>query len=96
MIHVCSFSKSNGITVLSKGYPGIVATVKGEAFITNYDTRIFARAGFGDVLAGKVGAFWLNEKDATIACIKALLDGQQKANATIERGNKAPEPLDII
>lgn len=96
MIQVCSFSKSNGITVLSKGYPGIVATVKGVAFITNYDTRIFARAGFGDVLAGKVGAFWLNEKDATIACIKALLDGQQKANATIERGNKAPEPLDII
>ncbi len=96
MIQVCAFAKSFGITVLSKGYPGIIATKDGEAFVTNYDTRMFARAGFGDVLAGKVSAFWMNLKNEPLACIKALLDGKNKVETAFEMGNNSPEPLDII
>jgi NAD(P)H-hydrate epimerase len=96
MIQVSAFAKKHNITILSKGYPGILASKNGEAFLTTYDSRIFARAGFGDVLAGKIGAFWLTEQNEIIASSKALLQGYQKARLVLEMGKNAPEPLDII
>ncbi len=96
MIQICAFAKKHGISILSKGYPGILASKNGEAFLTTYNTRIFTRAGFGDVLAGKVGAFWLTDKEEIIACCKAFIHGQQKAQLFIQVGKTTPEPLDII
>lgn len=96
MIQVSAFAKKHNSTILSKGYPGILASKNGEAFLTTYDSRIFARAGFGDVLAGKIGAFWLTEQNEIIASSKALLQGYQKARLVLEMGKNAPEPLDII
>jgi NAD(P)H-hydrate epimerase len=88
-------SKKN-ITILSKGMPGIVGTETAEAYITGYDTRGFTRAGFGDVLAGKVSAFWLISQDPEIACFRALMDGKVKAQNYYSSHSGVLEPIDII
>ena len=83
-------------TILSKGLPSIIATEAKTNLLTGYDTRVFSRAGFGDVLAGKVGAFWLTKKNAELACCFALLDGKEKAENHIFSSAAALEPLHII
>ncbi|SMO43232.1 NAD(P)H-hydrate epimerase [Gracilimonas mengyeensis] len=82
-------------TILSKGMPSIVATTKETPYMTGYDTRIFSRAGFGDVLAGKTGAFWLKYEASELACFHALLDGHQKTMES-DKPTGQLEPLDII
>jgi NAD(P)H-hydrate epimerase len=89
-------SSTKNITVLSKGMPSIVGTNKGEAYLTGYDTRIFSRAGFGDVLAGKTGAFWLQYSSADMACFYALKDGFKKSQQYITSNTGSLEPIDII
>ncbi|MDZ7808555.1 MAG: NAD(P)H-hydrate epimerase [Gracilimonas sp.] len=93
---VKSLSAEYNITILSKGMPGIVGTENGKAYITGYDTRVFTRAGFGDVLAGKVSANWLISQSPEIACFKALLDGKDKANNYYSSHSGVLEPIDII
>ncbi|MTI87643.1 MAG: NAD(P)H-hydrate epimerase [Balneolaceae bacterium] len=96
MMETCSTSKEKKVTILSKGLPSIVATTSGQSFITGYDTRIFARAGFGDILAGKIGAYWLTYPSTKLACFHALLNGYEKAAHFIRENERGPEPLDII
>ncbi len=93
---VCQYSKENKITILSKGMPSVVGTEKGEAYITGYDTRVFARAGFGDVLAGKTAAYWLVYNSTDMACFHALLDGYEKSLNNFEINTGLLEPFDII
>lgn len=90
------YTKNKEITILSKGMPSIVGTEKGDTYITGYDTRVFARAGFGDVLAGKTGAYWLVYNSAAMACFHALLDGYEKSLNNFELNSGLLEPLDII
>jgi NAD(P)H-hydrate epimerase len=93
---VKALTTEKNITILSKGMPGIVGTENGKFYITGYDTRAFTRAGFGDVLAGKVSAYWLISKSPDIACFKALLDGKDKANNYYSSHSDVLEPIDII
>jgi NAD(P)H-hydrate epimerase len=91
-----SLSKSLGSTVLSKGLPSIISSSNGQSISTDYDTRIFSRAGFGDVLAGKVAGYLLLTKNRELACCLALSDGKTKA-VDYSHGTSEPlEPLDII
>lgn len=96
LLQTSKYSKTHNITVLSKGMPSIIASSHGEAYLTSYDTRIFSRAGFGDVLAGKIGAYWLKEENPELACAFVLLDGKDKADHHILSGVNSLEPLDII
>ncbi|WP_051069997.1 NAD(P)H-hydrate epimerase [Balneola vulgaris] len=84
LIQVSSKAKSEQLTILSKGYPGIVGTSDGDAYLTTYETRIFSRAGFGDVLAGKVSAYFLKTNHPNMACFLALLDGKYKSEEALE------------
>jgi NAD(P)H-hydrate epimerase len=84
------------LTILAKGMPSIVGTESGVPYLTGYDTRIFSRAGFGDVLAGKVGAYWLKFSSVEMACFHALLDGSEKAKQYYEANSGSLEPIDII
>ena len=93
---VKKLATDKNITILSKGIPGIVGTETGETYITGYDTRNFTRAGFGDVLAGKVSAHWLIYRSPEIACFKALLDGKIKADNYYSSHSGVLEPIDII
>ncbi|MDR9419146.1 NAD(P)H-hydrate epimerase [Gracilimonas sp.] len=88
-------SKKN-ITILSKGMPSVVGAEHGATFLTGYDTRIFSRAGFGDVLAGKTGAFWILFDTGEQACMHALLDGYHKSTQFYYSQQGFLEPTDII
>ncbi len=81
--------------ILSKGLPSEVVTGK-QVFMTGYDTRIFSRAGFGDILAGKVAGFWLSKKSMELACCFALLDGKEKADVHSSSSTSALEPVHLI
>ncbi|MBD3616771.1 MAG: NAD(P)H-hydrate epimerase [Gracilimonas sp.] len=89
-------AKEHKITLLSKGMPTMVGTESGDIYLTGYDTQIFSRAGFGDVLAGKVGAFWLTYSTAESACFHALLDGLEKSQQYFAQESGSLEPIDII
>lgn len=84
------------ITILSKGIPSVVGTESGDAYLTGYETRIFSRAGFGDVLAGKIGAYWLTYSSAELACFHGLLDGFEKAQQYFVDSSGSLAPVDII
>ena len=90
------FAEENDLTLLSKGLPSVVLDASGEVLATGYDTRVFSRAGFGDVLAGKVAAFWLTAQNRELACCFALLDGKEKADTHMFSSAEALEPLHII
>lgn len=96
LIQMCKFSKTKNVTILSKGFPGILGTTSGEAYLTGYDTRIFSRAGFGDILAGKVSAYLLKTNDVNFASFKALLDGKQKAHDHLSLNKSPLEPIHLI
>ncbi|MGN8224665.1 NAD(P)H-hydrate epimerase [Gracilimonas sp. BCB1] len=89
-------AREEKITILSKGMPTIVGTETGDAYLTGYETRIFSRAGFGDVLAGKVGAYWLKYSSSELACFYGLLDGFQKAQQYFVENSGSLAPIDII
>lgn len=94
---VRSYCGENGITMLSKGYPSIVGTPEGNCYITDYDTRVFSRAGFGDVLAGKIAARWALGYDERMSCALAMLEGRERAEElTGGPSPHIPEPHDLI
>lgn len=94
VIKKCASEK--GITILSKGMPSMVGTESGDLYLTGYDTRVFSRAGFGDVLAGKTGAFWLKHRSAELGCSHALLDGFNKSQQYFVSRTGSLSPIDII
>ena len=89
-------TKAEKITILSKGMPSMVGTESGDAYLTGYETRIFSRAGFGDVLAGKIGAYWLTYSSSELACFYGLLDGFEKAQQYFAENSGSLAPIDII
>lgn len=94
--YVRQMSANKNITVVSKGFPAIIGTPGQECYLTGYDTRIFARAGFGDVLAGKIGAYWAGGNSATLSSALGLLDGYKKVTSLNQYDNYIPEPNDLI
>lgn len=93
---VRNFSSDYEVTVLSKGMPGIIGMSSGACYLTNYDTRYFARAGSGDVLAGKVGAYLAFNHDPDVCCAEGLLRGKQKLDRYLQDAQDLPEPKNFI
>lgn len=86
-------STEKGITVVSKGFPAVIGTPDAKCYLTGYDTRIFARAGFGDVLSGKIGAYWALDYAPSKSATLGLLNGYKKAAASEKN---ILEPIDLI
>lgn len=93
---VSQMALQKNITVLSKGMPAMVGTESKDVYLTGYDTRMFSRAGFGDVLAGNVAANWLLQPSPEISCFHSLLNGYNKAHTYYSTKSGPLEPLDII
>lgn len=62
-----------GCHVVSKGNPTLFSAADGMIYITEYDTRIFARAGFGDVLAGTIAGKLAVTRQAEPAIVGAFI-----------------------
>ncbi|MEL7832567.1 NAD(P)H-hydrate dehydratase [Fodinibius sp. Rm-B-1B1-1] len=93
---VRKYAQQKDVTLLSKGMPGIVGTPSGKCYLTNYNTRYFARAGSGDVLAGKVGAYLAMNNSPDKSCCLGLLNGKQKLDHYLKEYTQLPEPKDFI
>lgn len=85
------------ITIVSKGFPVIVGTANGQTYVTSYDTRRFSRAGFGDILAGKIGAYRSLGYRAGKSSALALLKGKHISDRLLEEDpDHIIEPKDFI
>ncbi len=83
-----------GATVLSKGYPSVTHTPGGSRFVTGYDTRVFNKVGYGDVLAGLAAGYMALGGDAATSAIAAQIESHKRYQAAIAAGNSA-DPWDI-
>lgn len=93
---VRKYAHQKNVTLLSKGMPGIVGTPSGKCYLTNYNTRYFARAGTGDVLAGKISANLALQNNPDRSCCLGLLNGKLKLNDYLKDYPQLPEPKDFI
>lgn len=93
---VREYATEKSVTVLSKGMPGIVGTPSGKCYLTNYNTKYFARAGSGDVLAGKIGAYLALDNSPDKSCCLGLLNGKQKLQTFLMHHKTRPEPKNFI
>jgi NAD(P)H-hydrate epimerase len=79
-----------GCTLLSKGHPTVLATPDNGLYLTGYDTRIFSKAGFGDVLAGTIAGKLAVSHMANQAITDALI-----SNFNAAEKHHDPQPGDI-
>lgn len=94
---VKQFASEKQVTLVSKGLPVVIGVETGESYITDYNTRKFSRAGFGDVLAGKIGAFWSQEYSPAKSSALALLDGKHILDELLkDNPDRIIEPKDFI
>lgn len=94
---VKKLSAEKDVCIVSKGFPVILGTPQIGTYLTSYDTRKFSRAGFGDVLAGKIGAFWSRNNSAAKSSALALLKGKYILENLLEKdSSRIVEPKDFI
>lgn len=87
------FKKKNQCSILLKGNPAFACIHNGENFITAYDTSLFARAGFGDVLSGALSAFLSISGEADQAVLHALYSGYKAFEQWDQETPPGPEDL---
>lgn len=88
-----SFTKKHQISLLLKGNPLFVTQPNEPPLITGYDTGMFNRAGFGDVLAGSAAAYLSITSSREKAIISALLDGYKRYQSADHIKPFSPEYL---
>jgi len=88
---VKNFVSKYSSTLFSKGYPAILGNHSG-LYISGYDTSIFSRAGFGDVLAGTISTNLAISNNSELSVIRALVDGYKKAI----KKKKPVEPRNLL
>lgn len=93
---VKKYAQNHDVTMLSKGMPGIIGTPAGKCYLTEYNTRYFARAGSGDVLSGKIGSRLAFGDKPDKSCAIALLQGKKKLDNFLQKKEEIPEPSDFI
>ena len=85
-----------GCTLISKGTPVFVHSAKDrQTLISGYDATLFARAGFGDILAGQVAAFFARSKKPLQSAEHGLVFGYQKMSKLVAGHTLFPEPSDF-
>lgn len=87
------FVKTHQISLLLKGNPTFYIDITGELFITEYDTSMFTRAGFGDVLAGTISTNLAITSKSSTSVIDALNSGFKKYQHHPESDTFGPEHL---
>lgn len=80
-------------SVLMKGDPAILSFIKGNKYITGYDTSMFSRAGFGDVLSGALASNTAITENPELAAVSALYNGYMKFHNHQDTEPFGPEHL---
>lgn len=74
-----NFADQANVSLLLKGNPTILSFKDGKNFITGYDTAMFSRAGFGDVLSGALAANLSISENTELAAVSALYNGYKNS-----------------
>jgi NAD(P)H-hydrate epimerase len=90
MTTIEKLTHDQGCSLLSKGHPTVLATPGGGLYITGYDTRLFSKAGFGDVLAGTIAGKLAVSRITNQAITDALISNFKAAEK-----HPDPQPSDI-
>jgi ADP-dependent NAD(P)H-hydrate dehydratase / NAD(P)H-hydrate epimerase len=88
-------SARTGAITVAKGAPTYVTGSPAGTFVTAYDTTLFGRIGFGDVLAGKIAAAMATGYAPATASVHALLEGYRRY-LSVSSTEHIPGPADII
>ncbi len=75
--------------VLAKGLPSVTHTPNGTRYVTGYDTRIFNKVGYGDVLAGLAAGYMALGGDAATSAIAAQIESYRRYLQLSDGGNVA-------
>ncbi|MDZ7718623.1 MAG: NAD(P)H-hydrate epimerase [Balneolaceae bacterium] len=81
------FTKQAQVSLLLKGNPSILSFENSASYITGYDTSMFSRAGFGDVLSGALAANLSICENPELAAVSALYNGYKNSQ---EPGSNKP------
>ncbi len=87
------FQKQNQVNIFLKGNPAILCLASSKPFITGYNTAIFNRAGFGDVLSGAIAANISLEKSLPVATLRTLYETYLALTPLIGKQTIGPEKL---
>lgn len=87
------FADDTKISLLIKGNPTILAFKGGNNFVTGYDTSVFSRAGFGDVLSGAVASNTAITENPELAAITSLYNGYMNFQKFAENEPFGPEHM---
>jgi len=88
-----NFINQSKVSLLMKGNPTFVSLRDGNNFITGYDTSIFSRAGFGDVLSGALAANISISQNVELATVSSLYSGYRHSQDFGENESFGPEHL---
>jgi len=87
-------AKKYGIWIVSKGLPTAICTPEGFSYWTQYDTTLFNRTGFGDVLSGAMAAMMLESSSVDMALVKACLQNWEQAQDVLTiKAHLSPDDL---
>jgi NAD(P)H-hydrate repair Nnr-like enzyme with NAD(P)H-hydrate dehydratase domain len=87
-------AKKFGIWIVSKGLPTAICTPEGFSYWTQYDTTLFNRTGFGDVLSGAMAAMMLETSSVDMALVKACLQNwEQTQDILTIKAHLSPDDL---
>jgi NAD(P)H-hydrate epimerase len=87
------FKDKANISLLIKGDPTIISVVNGNNIVTGYDTSVFSRAGFGDVLSGALATNISISENLEHAAIFALYYGYKTSQEFDRNEPFGPEHL---
>ncbi|WP_234573232.1 NAD(P)H-hydrate epimerase [Rhodohalobacter sp. 614A] len=87
------FVSQSQSSLLMKGNPTILSFINGNNFVTGYDTSMFSRAGFGDVLSGALASFTAITENSELASVSALYNGYKKFHKHQDTEPFGPEHL---
>lgn len=81
-------------TVLAKGFPSVTQSPDGARYVTGYDTRVFNKVGYGDVLAGLAAGYMALGGDAATSAIAAQIESHRRYQVALTSG-ASTDPWDI-
>ena len=87
------FTNQTNVSILIKGNPNVISISGGNNFITGYDTSMYSRAGFGDVLSGSLASYISISQSVELGVISALYNGYKRFKEFAESEPFGPEHL---
>jgi NAD(P)H-hydrate epimerase len=88
-----SLVEKTGTTVLAKGNRSFLMAPGQKPVVIDYDTSMFTRAGFGDVLAGAIAPYFVQHHNAWEAALSGAFEMKRIAEYTARLEYLTPDDI---